>query len=400
MAFGRRRKGGEAAYMRRTDTAPPRDAALPQNAAFKPHALEVQTRPAQRLLLPAGESLPAAGAERRLYRSLRGAVPIIDASIGKLRRLLGTFRLRCGDPRAEEALFRFLSTVQVNAACAGIDQFIGTYFEELLTCGTAVGEMVLQGGRLAALYNTSIDDVVLTEKSPLEVAVSLRDGDKLRPCAYPELVLVSALNPQPGCVTGTSVLRGLPFVSEVLLKIYQTIGVNWERLGNVRFAVTCKPEDAGMDAAEQAQTIAKAWQQAMRGPGVSDFVAVGDVSIRAIGADHQVLDSNVPVRQMLEQIVAKMGVPPFLLGLSWSSTERMSSQQADMLTSELDAYRALLSPVIARIGSMWLTLQGYAPDCTVDWEVITMQDEVDHANARLLTARAEQLERELKGELE
>ena len=78
-------------------------------------------------------------------------------------------------------------------------------------------------------------------------------------------------------------------------------------------------------------------------PGVSDFVAVGDVSIRAIGADGQQMESDVPVRQMLEQIVAKLGVPPFLLGLSWSSTERMSSQQADMLTNELTAYRRIWS---------------------------------------------------------
>ena len=109
------------------------------------------------------------------------------------------------------------------------------------------------------------------------------------------------------------------------------------------------------------------------------------MSIQAIGADNQILDSEVPVRQMLEQIVAKLGVPPFLLGLSWSSTERMSSQQADMLTSELDAYRRVLTPVIRKICRTWLTLAGYGPECAIQWEEITMQDEVDHANARYLT---------------
>ena len=138
--------------------------------------------------------------------------------------------------------------------------------------------------------------------------------------------------------------------------------------------------------------MAQEWQRAMRSSQVSDFVAVGDVSIQAIGADNQILDSEVPVRQMLEQIVAKLGVPPFLLGLSWSSTERMSSQQADMLTSELDAYRRVLTPVIRKICRTWLTLAGYGPECAVQWEEITMQDEVDHANARYLTARARQLE--------
>ena len=234
--------------------------------------------------------------------------------------------------------------------------------------------------------------VELEQAGPLEVKVSVWDGAQRRPCPYPELLLVSALNPEAGSARGTSLLRGLPFVSEILLKIYHTLGVNWDRLGNVRFAVTCKPDPSGLYAGERARQMAQEWQRAMRSSQVSDFVAVGDVSIQAIGADNQILDSEVPVRQMLEQIVAKLGVPPFLLGLSWSSTERMSSQQADMLTSELDAYRRVLTPVIRKICRTWLTLAGYGPECAIQWEEITMQDEVDHANARYLTARARQLE--------
>ena len=53
---------------------------------------------------------------------------------------------------------------------------------------------------------------------------------------------------------------------------------------------------------------------------VKDFVAVGDVSVKVIGADNAVLDSEIPVRQLLEQIVSKLSIPPFLLGLQWSST--------------------------------------------------------------------------------
>ena len=34
---------------------------------------------------------------------------------------------------------------------------------------------------------------------------------------------------------------------------------------------------------------------------VRDFVSVGDVSIKAIGADNQILDSETPVRQMLDR---------------------------------------------------------------------------------------------------
>ena len=136
------------------------------------------------------------------------------------------------------------------------------------------------------------------------------------------------------------------------------------------------------------------------GESVSDFVAVGDVNIRVIGSDNQILDSEVPVRQMLEQMAAKLGIPPFLLGLSWSSTERMSSQQADILTSELESYRRLINPAIGRICRLWLILQGWEPEFTICWDNITLQDEVDLADARLKNAQAAEIEQTLKQEEE
>lgn len=331
--------------------------------------------------------------ERRLYEQLRANVPVIDSAIGKIRRLIGSFTVVCAQQNAQEKLNRFLSGVQVNAAQQGIDAFIGNYFEQLLTYGNAVGEIVPDENGIAALYNASLDDVEIEEPAPLVARVSRKMPDgKLIPCPFPELILLSALNPPPGSARGVSLLRGLPFVSEVLLKIYRTTGINWERMGNVRFAVTCKDDNPAF-AGERARRMAEQWKQAMREGPVSDFVAVGDVSIKAIGADNQILDSEVPVRQMLEQMIAKLGVPPFLMGLSWSSTERMSSQQADILTSELEAYRRLLEPVILRIASLWLTMEGCDSVCSVEWNDITLQDEVDHANARLMNARAEEIER-------
>ncbi len=331
--------------------------------------------------------------ERRLYEQLRANVPVIDSAIGKIRRLIGSFTVVCAQQNAQERLNYFLRGVQVNAAQQGIDAFIGNYFEQLLTYGNAVGEIVPDENGIAALYNASLDDVEIEEPAPLVARVSRKMPDgKLIPCPFPELILLSALNPQPGSARGVSLLRGLPFVSEILLKIYRTTGINWERMGNVRFAVTCKDDNPAF-AGERARRMAEQWKQAMREGPVSDFVAVGDVSIKAIGADNQILDSEVPVRQMLEQMIAKLGVPPFLMGLSWSSTERMSSQQADILTSELEAYRRLLEPVILRIASLWLAMEGYDPVCSVEWNDITLQDEVDHANARLMNARAEEIER-------
>lgn len=343
--------------------------------------------------------VPLRSGENRLYAALREAVPIIDAGIDKIIRLIGSFTVRCGNGTAEIRLNSFLQNVKVNSMEAGVQSFLNGYLSQLLTYGNAVGEMVVSGGTVAALYNAGLEDVELKAVSPLQTEVYRRETGGSVKVKYPELVFCSALNPAPGSAQGVSLLHGLPFVSGILIQIYNTIGINWERLGNVRFAVTYKPTGDAADRAyakERAQQIAGEWSRAMQKDSVSDFVAVGDVSIKAIGADNQILDSSVPVREMLEQIVAKLGLPPFLLGLSWSSTERMSSQQADILTSELEAYRRILNPIIHRICSLWLRLNGYVPQFTVEWDDITLQDEIETANARYLNAKAAQLESAVK----
>ena len=127
------------------------------------------------------------------------------------------------------------------------------------------------------------------------------------------------------------------------------------------------------------------------GGAVKDFVAVGDVQIKVIGADNQILDSEVPVRQITEQLVARTGIPPFLLGLNWSTTERMSAQQADLMTSELTSIRRTLDPVIEKVCTLWLHMHGYACPVSVEWETINLQDAVEEAKAALYVAQAEKI---------
>lgn len=250
--------------------------------------------------------MPLGGADAALYRSVREAVPIVDAAIGKLVRLSGGFRVLCEDERAQEELGEFLRTVNVGHAQVGFNAFLDKYLDSLLTNGRAVGEIVpdAEGREIAAVLCHRVEQL------------ALREGE-------------TALD--------------------------------------VRFC--------GYDAAGRLR----------------DFVSVGDVSIRAIGADNVMPDCEVPVRQILEQLVAKTGLPPFLLGLSWSSTERMSSQQADMLTSEITALRRTLTPMVERVCRLWLRLHGYGCRFAVEWDDINLQDLVEEAKAELYREQARRL---------
>lgn len=344
--------------------------------------------------------IPLQSGEIALYRAVREAVPIVDAAILKLIRLAGGVSARCGEKAAQAGLDRFLRTVPTGRGQRGVQSFLDCYLDSMLTCGRAVGEMVLDGsGReIAALLCGNVADLEIREgENPLDFKLcARRPGGAVEELPYPELLLFTPFQPETDNPYGVSLLRSMPFLTEILLKIYQATGVNWERMGNVRFAVICRP-GSGMDeitARERCQEIAQEWSAAMqrgRNGEVRDFVAVGDVDIRVIGADNQILDSQVPVRQILEQLIARTGIPPFMLGLSWSSTERMSAQQADMLTSEITALRRSLEPVVERVCELWLRLHSYGGGAEVIWEDISLQDQVEEARAELYREQARAL---------
>ena len=341
--------------------------------------------------------VPLYNREVALYRAIREAVPVVDAAICKLVRLCGGLTVTCRDRRAQEGLNRFLRTVYVGHGQRGIQAFLDQYLDSMLTCGRAVGEMVpsRDGRDIAALMCADVRRVDIREgDSPLDFALCARRPDgKVEPAERQDLLLFTPFQPETGAPYGVSMLRSMPFLAEVLLKIFDAMGKNWERMGNVRFAVTCRDND-GANARERCNQVAREWSAAMqagRDGAVRDFVCAGDVDIRTIGADNQILDSEVPVRQILEQLVAKTGIPPFLLGLSWSSTERMSSQQADIMTSEIAAIRRSLEPVVERICELWLRLRGFDDRVAVDWLDVNLQDEETQARAALYRAQARAL---------
>lgn len=208
-------------------------------------AQAVQTAPSVSPFSALNSYVPLAAGEHRLYAALREAVPVIDAAIDKIVRLVGGFTVKCGDQGVEDTLNFFLQNIKANSVETGAQSFLNSYLSQLLTYGNAVGEMVMSGGSIAALYNAGLDDVELKAVSPLQTDIYRREPGGSMRVKYPELVFCSALNPPAGSAQGVSLLHGLPFVSGILVQIYNTIGVNWERLGNVRFAVTYKPTGDG-----------------------------------------------------------------------------------------------------------------------------------------------------------
>ena len=340
--------------------------------------------------------------EKNLYDSLRFSVPIIDAALSKIVRLTGGYSVKCDNPDFQHELDYFVENVPCGLSAKSLHAFTDAYLDSLITYGNAVAEMVIDENtmQISGLFNGNICNIdVKSGNSPFERVFFIKNEDgSLYKLPHPERIMFSALNPPENQIYGRSLLRGLPCLSSVLMRIYECIGQNYDRMGNVRYAVTYHPSGDIQDKAlakERAMQIAKEWSEGMnssRNGTVKDFIAVGDVDIKVIGAENQLIDTNIPVRQLLEQITSKLSIPPFLLGLSWSSTERMSSQQADILTSELEYYRRLITPIIKQIASAFMRLNGIDSDVSVIWDNINLQDEAQLAEARLKNAQAEEIE--------
>ena len=348
--------------------------------------------------------LPAGIGEERIYQELREAIPVLDAAVGKLVRLTGGFQVKCRNAAAQERLEGFLQRMPCGHGQVGINSFLAGYLDSMLTYGRAVGELVVSGGRLRAVCWGDVTALRIEEgDNPLETVIWGPDEQgRLRPLPFQQLLLFTALNPEPDHPYGVSMFRGMPFLADILMKIYQTIGTNWERAGNVRYSVICKggEELDPVMAQERGRQMAQEWVKAMedsKNGTVRDFVAVGDVEIKVIGGEAPILDSQVPVRQILEQLIAKTGLPPFLLGLNWSTTERMSTQQADILTSELWALRRTVEPAVQKICRTYLALEGLDNRVEILWDDISLQDITEESKADLYRAQAEKARAEAKG---
>ena len=341
--------------------------------------------------------------EDRLYRHLREAIPVLDAAVGKLVRLSGGFTVKCANAVAQAKLEQFLETVPTGHGQIGIDSFLSGYLDSLLTVGRAVGEVVMGGGKVHGVCWGDVTKLQAVETGGMELELWGPDEHgRMRPLPYQQLLLFTTLNPEPDHPYGVSLFRGMPFLADILLKIYATVGSNWERAGNVRYSVICKDTE-NMDPlqlSERGKQMATEWSRAMedgKNGTVRDFVAVGDVQIKVIGGEAPILDSQVPVRQIMEQLVAKTGMPPFLLGLNWSSTERMSTQQSDILTSELWALRKTVEPALRKICKLYLATEGLDDRVQIQWNDISLQDLTEEARADLYKAQAEKYRAEVDG---
>lgn len=235
-----------------------------KNKKKERNTVTVQTSRSAKYPFSAADSLVSFGNPAfAVFDAIRENVPVIDAAINKIIRLIGSFTVSCSDKKAEKEINEFLKTVPTGIVSRGINSFVSAYLDSLIMYGAAVGEIVIgnNSGSVKGVLNADIRDIEFkNSQNPFCSQILVRDEKgRMRPAESPELLLVSSAHSNANHPYGKSMIDGLPFVSEILMKIYHCIGNNWDRAGNIRYSVTYKPDSNfdGTFPADRADEIAR-----------------------------------------------------------------------------------------------------------------------------------------------
>jgi hypothetical protein len=334
----------------------------------------------------------------RLYRDMRCCFPVLDVAITKLVRLVGHVEI-IADEGTRAELVAWMERVQVNALQRGFDAWLGSHLDTMLQYGKAVGEIVPNRSRSEVFALTSLDPATVELRTVPEQPLSL-DVVQWQGAGWVALprpyVLVSLHSPQGDNPHGVSLYRSLPLAAEALSVIENATVQVWQRMGAPPYHVNWRPHGEFQDpdgtltegAVARMQEQFTAAMEARTKGEVRDFFSAGEVTVDVIGNKNALFDIQQPFRAFAEQIVAATGLPSWMFGFNWSSTETLSVQQADMIVANVEALRRMVQPAVEQVLDLRQRLRG-RPPVKVGWSAVNLRDLTEEARGRSWSEQAQ-----------
>ncbi len=337
-----------------------------------------------------------------LYDIMREAVPVLDVAVIKLVRLIGDFELTSPNPRIRELLKVFKTGVKVNSFSSGLNTWVDQLCDSALAKGMGFGELAptVLYDDVGRLKIARANDFRFVEQDGRLQLGQVFEGEfNVVPFANQDFIYYLSFDQRDGHPQGYSLFYSLPFVVRIFLRIQQAIENQVWRLGDPTFLVTVEGGRSGdfsrvKKAAEDLQNDITQVFRARRQGHVRDVAAAvpegANINVKILGGQDTILDLQVPVHTVQEEIITKTGLPPFMFGLyKWTTTERMSNNQNDMIVANINSYRTKLEPILRRVVDTFLVLRGEAgAKWDLVWKEVNLLDKTEQARARLLNATA------------
>jgi len=371
-----------------------------------------------------------------LFEVLRESLPVLDAAIDRLVTLDGVPEIE-GDNEALVAEIReWAENVQCGDTEIGLPAFVRNWRNEIHEQGFGLGEWVYSDdGRDIVRLNVAdskavhfgrkkddslgvyfspkyrpryVSDAatdgvnqILSGRAASNLSASVLTDQGFKELDMSNKRIMAYRSENGGDPYGVSLMRSMEFVSKTLLTIQNGMLNSWERFGDPSFHIHYQA--AGRVSADELETrrktIASNFAAAITGKRAgqtADFVTAVDkdseMTISVIGHEGQVLDIEMPARHVLEQIVAKTGLPPWMLGLIWGTSERLAKFQSELLKQESDTRTSFERPHVEAVIAAMLRARGRTwktGDWRVEYNKPNLSDEVAKAQAKFMNAQAD-----------
>ena len=331
-----------------------------------------------------------------LFSVIREQIPFMDSAILILTRLIGDFRIETyGKENLKTKIDTFNENVQVNWYDQGIWSFKEELSDSAFEAGMGFGELIPLASmtdvhRLKTCKATSF---CWLKKGEQLILASYQDNRLPKEIEDERFVYYLAWDKRQGHPQGKSLLYSCVTNSQAYLRWVKSFENNVWRFGDPSIAVELKMNKDEMPADYDYYTnsisgqLQELWQNRKVGK-VGDVIGGipgGDVNFKTLGADAPLQEYDFSVRNILEGLVSKTGLPPEFLGLSWSSTERMSQYKADKLQATIQQQRRRLTPILKRIIDTYLILTNSAGEkWDLVWNEILLLDESELFDSLML----------------
>ncbi len=341
-----------------------------------------------------------------LYDIMREAIPILDETVSKLKGLIGSFEIQSENKTVKETLDIFCKNVQVNYHGYGINEFVNQIADSAIAKGFGVGELIPNIG-LSDIYKlkTAKANYFRFVKSGEELVLAQRIPQTMTDNIITDMenIYYLAFDKRDGYPQGYSLFWSLPFMSEIFVRISSAINNTIWRVGDPTFLITVEGGDGSSihecnQAASQIKDAIVESMKSRKTGNVRDVyggVKNATINVRTLGTEKDLINLEVPLRTILEQIIAKTSLPPFMFGISWATTERMSTHQNDMVVSNTENYRTKIDPILRDIFDKKLIMSNVNNfDYEIVWNPVNLMDEAEQARAHYLEAQAKAKEYE------
>jgi hypothetical protein len=336
----------------------------------------------------------------KLLAQFYDSIPALSTSVGILAGMVGTPKLAGATDAETKELEEWAAALPVGHIAQGLQAWLVDHVAQALVYGYAVGEAEINPARdeVSRLWSYVSPQFVF-EAEPDGSLIVKQLGQSEQQGLNPITVLTTTYNPVGCDPRGRSLFQAIPTVSQIWMDMLHALRQTCRRIGIETFHVNWdvaidELDDVQGEVAEAVrEEMQESWNAAMKSQAIDglakDFFSTGKIKVEPIGGLSEIPSIQDNKRAIVEEVVVATNIPPWMLGYSWSTTERLSQQQADMLIAKVEGIRRCATSSLQKLAALRQQIRGKRGPVSIEWEVVNLQDAVEQAKARLLEAQAD-----------